>query len=79
MRNFLEASADYIKKSLAEGKTTEQLTENLVIPKIQTPKSHEQRFHQNLCRRNSKSIITKKSPENSGDFYFNNLNFLKSI
>jgi len=44
MRNFLEASADYIKKSLAEGKTTEQLTENLVIPKFEHRKAMNKDF-----------------------------------
>ena len=44
MRNFLEASADFIKKSLAEGKTTEQLTENLVIPKFEHRKAMNKDF-----------------------------------
>ena len=35
MRNFLEASADFIKKSLAEGKPQNNSTENLVVPKFE--------------------------------------------
>lgn len=44
MKNFLEASADFIKKSLAEGKTKEQLIENLVIPKFEYRKALNKDF-----------------------------------
>lgn len=39
MKNFLEKSADYVKKSLAEGKDINQISENLIIPKFEYRKA----------------------------------------
>lgn len=44
MRNFLEASADYVRKSLAEGKSADQISENLIIPKFEYRKAINKNF-----------------------------------
>lgn len=44
MKNFLEASAEFLRKSLADGKTTDQLIENLIIPKFEHRKAINKDF-----------------------------------